>query len=113
MSSLPFKPNLDEKLDLNSASFRSTKTGRFTRKFPLEKFIASLNKLTDTSEKIKLVSSELVDSSQLVVADLDKFLLSKKKTGKTILVMVIHHIAFDGWSADIFLNELILRTKNI
>jgi len=83
MSSLPFKPNLDEKLDLNSASFRSTKTGRFTRKFPLEKFIASLNKLTDTSEKIKLVSSELVDSSQLVVADLDKFLLSKKREQAT------------------------------
>ncbi|MDI9359120.1 MAG: amino acid adenylation domain-containing protein, partial [Phycisphaerales bacterium] len=35
-----------------------------------------------------------------------KFFNSKKKTGKTLLVIVIHHIAFDGWSVGILQKDI-------
>ncbi len=35
-----------------------------------------------------------------------KFFMPKKKGGKIVLTIVIHHIAFDGWSVEVFQKEV-------
>ena len=35
-----------------------------------------------------------------------KFFIPKKKGGETLLMIVIHHIAFDGWSVEVFQKEV-------
>jgi hypothetical protein len=63
---LPFLPSTDETLDLKTGSFRSTKTGRFTRKFPLKEFVNSLTKLLSTTEENKSVTAELVKTALIL-----------------------------------------------
>lgn len=54
-------PKKGEVLDLKSASFRSEKTGRYTRKIDVRSIIDSVNVLKPTTEKIKVSALKLKD----------------------------------------------------